>query len=148
MMLTEHRGYGVDDKTATSIGEAMCVPAGQAMARTLSMIDVSAFDEAFMRSGYHVEKGGCVTEGKREKAEEFMDDMFNKKKHQLIQSPTILVYDMPDGSIACRFVDGRHRYFVLRDSGATRMCMATTETGQQIALDAGIATHYFVMVKQ
>jgi len=134
----------VDNETATRIGEAMCCPAGQDMARTMSMIDVKAFDEAFMRSGYHVEKGGCVIEGKRESVEEFMETMFDNNQHQFVQSPTILVYDMPDGSIACRFIDGRHRYLVLRDSGAERMCMATTETGQKIALQAGIATQYFL----
>ena len=76
----------------------------------LAFMDVERFDEMFKRWTGYIGPGEEVVAGKRKQFERF------EECHKATYAPTAVITGHA-GQEKIRFIDGRHRYAVLRDAG-------------------------------
>ena len=93
------------------------------------MVDTEALDKAWKAGGLHIPPGGEEIAGRRAGVEKFL------QTGKPVQAPK--VYVQPNGSVV--FGDGRHRFAVLRDSGAKQVAV-TLDKGSAGKIGKGIAT--------
>ena len=93
------------------------------------MVDTESLDKAWKAGGLHIPPGGEEIAGRRAGVEKFL------QTGKPVQAPK--VYVQPNGSVV--FGDGRHRFAVLRDSGAKQVAV-TLDKGSAGKIGKGSAT--------
>lgn len=98
------------------------------------IVDVAKAEPIFRNSRQYIERGAEARPGSRCKAEEHL---LNDTATQMM-APQIVIVAHDDGSFDMRFLDFRHRYCVLRDSGAEEILCSTDFRSAEFGLKAGV----------
>lgn len=96
-------------------------------------VDAEKFDAIYKKSGFYVEPYPDLDEDEKKRNDEVKEYMRSDLPFKISE-----VYIKNDGSPKIDFVDGRHRYAVMRDMGFKKIPVAMNQESYNIAREIGL----------